>query len=146
MTEQEDKEADKVMVGKKIAHYQESYSAWHAHRLESDKQILTISVLAIGFLIAEFGNPSTVISFILWFIAGSAFLFTILLILSLLRESANHLSEMLQDDDTDKESIIEPKVVLLSKRMRRCFFIAVLFSAFLAVYESGAIKINLPWY
>ena len=75
----EDKENElkqKEYYDNRVAFFASWVNAWIQNRMELDKQLLTLSALAIGLLVGIFGQPETVTQLFLWLLAGLSFLIT----------------------------------------------------------------------
>lgn len=118
-----------------VAYYGALVTAWIETRMERDKQILTLSSLGLGGLIAlEQTGLNDVWSFGFWIAAGLVFIVTILLALVILSLNAKHISALVRDTtSTDHERCL----LFLDIVLMMFFFIGIVLTFTLAVHESG---------
>ena len=132
----------------RVAFFDSWVKAWIEYRMELDKQLLTLSALAIGLLIGVFGHPETVTQFCLWLSAGMAFLVCGALILILFHLNTTyievHLEEHQTPEDADEKVILGQKEEQKTKQLNRLTKIAFLLflsgttlTLFLAISQSG---------
>lgn len=128
---------------KNVAFYQTFLSAWVSSRMEKDKQILTLSALAIGLLMTFRGELSDVFAFTVWLIAGFAFVASITIILLIFGQNGDYIEKIIRDDDGAR--------VELEKSLHRktfwafgLFLVGVVLTIFLAVYGAGFIVTKGP--
>lgn len=87
---------------KRVAYYQTLLSTWISNRMESDKQILTLSLALIGYLITFQSNIGDIYSSILWVLAFLFFIASIGLVLSIFSQNCEYI-ELIQNEDEDKD-------------------------------------------
>lgn len=132
----------------RVAFFDSWVKAWIENRMELDKQLLTLSALAIGLLIGVFGQPETVTQFYLWLSAGIAFLGCGALILILFHINTTYIEILLADhqtpDDADEKIILGRKEEQKTKQLSRLTKIAFLLflsgttlTLFLTISQSG---------
>ncbi|MFA9201988.1 MAG: hypothetical protein ACEQSC_00355 [Candidatus Nanopelagicaceae bacterium] len=115
---------------KEKAYYTSTLNMWYTIRLEKDKQLLTLSVTALGVLVTLLRTlgVSSVIQAIFFAIAVLCFFFTIILILCSLEKSSIYLKQILTDSPVDEKTLI-----ILDRVATICFG-----AAMLAVLAIGA--------
>src|ERR1700733_8893995 len=84
---------------KKVAFHSACLDAWVQTRMEKDRQLLTLSSLAIGLLMIFYKELDTLPVFFLWLFAGACFLICIMLVLVTLAQNADYLVAAAGDDD-----------------------------------------------
>ena len=132
----------------RIVFFDSWVKAWIENRMELDKQLLTLSALAIGLLIGVLDQPETVIQFCLWLLAGVAFLSCGALILILFNMNTTYIEILLADhqapEDADEKIILGQKEEQKTKQLNRLTRIAFLLflsgttlTLFLTISQSG---------
>ena len=101
----------------RVAFFDSWVKAWIENRMELDKQLLTLSALAIGLLIGVFGHPETVTQFYLWLSAGMAFLGCGALILILFHMNTTYIEVLLAEHQTPEDA--DEKVILGQKEEQK---------------------------
>ena len=133
---------------KRVAYFESFVKAWIENRMELDKQLLTLSALAIGLLIGVFDQPETITQFVLWLSAGLVFLGCGALILILFQMNSSYIEILLEDhqtpDDSAEKIILSKKEEQNTKQLNRLTKIAFLLflsgttlTLFLAISQSG---------
>ena len=87
---------------KRVAFFDSWVKAWIQNRMELDRQLLSLSALAIGLLVGVLGNPNNVLQFVIWFIAGFSFLFCGGIILIIFRQNTKYIETLLDGHQTKK--------------------------------------------
>ena len=132
----------------RVAYFDSWVKAWIENRMELDKQLLTLSALAIGLLIGVFGQPETVTQFYLWLSAGIAFLGCGALILVLFHMNTTYIEILLADhqtpEDADEKTILGQKEEQKTKQLNQLtktafllFLFGTTLTLFLAISQSG---------
>ncbi len=119
-----------IKTQRRAAYYQALWTAWFEHRMELDKQLLTLSALAIGLLMFfrdDLKNMKELPEKLLWIFAGGSFITTIILILIIFHRSSEHIKCMMDEDSEDrtKEEEWNNKLKKLDKKSRIAFISAV---------------------
>ena len=130
----EDDTDREIYKGQRVAYYAALVEAWIGTRMERDKQILTLSSLGLGGLIAlEQAGLENTTSFGLWVVSGLLFLMAIFLALIILSLNANYIQKLAHDhESTDHEGALRT----LDKVLMTVFFLSVLSTFTLAVHET----------
>lgn len=130
----EDSAEIEIYKGRRVAYYAALVEAWIGTRMERDKQILALSSLGLGGLIAlEQAGLENTTSFGLWVISGLLFLTAIFLALIILSLNANYIQKLAHDhESTDHEGALRT----LDKVLMTVFFLGVLSAFSLAVHET----------
>ena len=122
------------------AYYSAALSAWFTTKLERDKQLLSLSVTAIGLLVTllKIGGVSTIRQAVLFGIAIFLFLITAITIILIFDRNAIHIEQILsQSEDQDKILGILDKVSAFS------FIFAVLFTLIIGI-DSAIHSLHKP--
>lgn len=122
---------------KRVAFYQTFLTAWVENRMEMDKQILTLSSLAIGFLMFFHDKLGTVAEFVLWLGAGSMFIISIILILCIFRNNSSFIEFLIREDNQSSQNALEKKLQYMTSFSFGAFCGGVIFSFILAVSKTG---------
>ena len=85
----------------RVAYYDTFMKAWVQSRLETDKQLITLSVLAIGLLVGVFGNPDSPFEFLIWLAACFSFLLCIITKLRVFHINPEYVLLEIQKHDTE---------------------------------------------
>jgi hypothetical protein len=101
LSEEEYREKDK-------AYYTSTLNMWYAIRLEKDKQLLTLSVTALGVLVTLLRTlgVSSISQAIFFAIATLGFFLTIILILFSFEKSSIYLKQILVNSPADESALI----------------------------------------
>ncbi len=81
----------------RVAFYSNWVGAWIENRMEKDKQLLTLSALAIGLLVSVFNSPNNICEFWILVFAGISFLGCILIILIIFSVNAKYIEIILTE-------------------------------------------------
>ena len=87
---------DKEHRDSRVAYYDTFIKAWVQNRLETDKQLITLSTLAIGLLVGIFGSPDLLIGLWFWLAACFSFLLCIIMKLCVLHRNTKYIEVELQ--------------------------------------------------
>ena len=137
----------------RVAYFDSWVKAWIQNRMELDKQLLSLSALAIGLLIGVLSQPDTVLQFCIWLAAGFSFLTCGGLILIIFHQNTKYIEILLDDYQTEKEA--KEKVVLGEREKQKTqqlelmtkiafslFLIGATLTLLLAINQSGFIIIK----
>ena len=126
---------------KKVSYYQALVSAWIAHRFEKDKQILTLSALAVGWMMTFRNEVHDSVAFIIWLFAIGLFVLSVFLILFGFQRNTDYIELVVKDVDAEKERKIQiaKQVKLITRTALFSFCIGVILIACLAIYQSDFI-------
>ena len=96
---------------KRVAFYQTFLSAWTENRMEKDKQVLTLSGLAIGLLTTlRSETDSSAFAFFVWILAGLSFISSIVLILRVFRKNTDYIETLLSDENQSRREDVEKEL------------------------------------
>jgi hypothetical protein len=103
--------------------YTSTLNTWYTLRLEKDKQLLTLSVTALGVLITLLRTVgvSRYCQAVFFAIAGVCFCFTIIFILFSLEKSSIYLQQIINNSPEEEKPII-----ILDRLSNICFIFAML--------------------
>ena len=120
---------DPEYLYKKIAFYQTVLGAWVQTKMETDKQLLTLSGLAIGLLMVFQSKLNSTLQLVLWLSAGGLFVGTIITILFIFWNNSAHIEDVIaenQEQDEEKKLEFKIKVAIMDKKLNRqtiCAFV-----------------------
>jgi hypothetical protein len=131
---EKNREAEEL-TGKNVAFYETFLSAWVENRMEVDKQLLTLSSLAIGLLMTF--KLGTVTELVLWLVSGGLFLITIVVVLCVFRNNTKYIECLISDDDENKKKAVEKSLQTLTAWAFVMFILAIASTFVLALIKSG---------
>ena len=134
---------DPEYLYKKIAFYQTVLGAWVQTKMETDKQLLTLSGLAIGLLMLFRDDLDSKLQLVLWLSAGGLFVSTLIMILFIFLNNSTHIEDVIaenQEHDEEKKLEFKIKVAIMDKRLTRQT-ICAFFMFILAVVLTSALAI-----
>ncbi|MBN1784088.1 MAG: hypothetical protein JW812_03910 [Alphaproteobacteria bacterium] len=105
--------------------------------MEKDKQILSLSTLAIGVLILLRKSIENEIYFGVWISAGLAFLTSIIILLQMFSQNSDYIGELIKNNDINKKKELEKKLQQKTKWSFRFFITGVLLTFILASSSTG---------
>ncbi len=129
-----------IKTQRRAAYYQALWTAWFEHRMELDKQLLTLSALAIGLLMFFHDELDGSLEKKLWLVAGGSFITTIILILVTFYISSKHIACMLDEKDKIEEDKLESTLKKLMFWSYFAFILAVLATFILAILSVFMVK------
>ena len=97
----------------KVADHQVLFSAWISNLMEKDKQILTLSGLAIGLLVtfrSDVSKIDNVVFSIFWLVAGISFVISIVLVLLIFDTNSDYIKLLIRNEDKDNEDEDEDEI------------------------------------
>lgn len=129
----------------RVAFYDSWTKAWISNRVEMDKQLLTLSALAVGFLITFFKDIDELIPSIIWLIATISFVISGIISYKIFRKNASYIETLLnlhQDEGIDKTKLeTEEKkktgqLTSMSNWATHIFLLGAALTIILAIWES----------
>lgn len=139
MIENDDiKRKNALQDGKEIEFYSQSYAAWFNTSMELDRNLLTISVGGIGFLLTVVNEmPKTIwhIIFFSWSVLG--FLLCIVLVLCVFHANRKHIQDALMG-----QWAVDPRLEILDQFARITFGVAIICATFIGL-STTVNKFNL---
>ena len=111
---------DPEYLYKKIAFYQTVLGAWVQTKMETDKQLLTLSGLAIGLLMVFQSKLNSTLQLVLWLSAGGLFVGTIITILFIFWNNSTHIEYIIadnQEQDAEKKTEFKVKAEIMDKKL-----------------------------
>ena len=133
----ENENTQQIYEQKQVVYYQANLSAWTATRLETDKQLLTLSALAIGLLVTLRSELDDDVAFYVWLLAAVSFLVSIFSILRVFHLNSDYIEQNLADDDQEKTKGIYKSLKCYRLLVHSLFFTGVLLTAILVVVVYG---------
>ena len=138
----EDTKQEQLQLGKEIAYHQLLLSSWTETRMERDKQVLTLSALAIGLLVTLRSELDDCIAVCVWLFAVVLFLVSVMKILWVFRHNSKYIEQIIKDDDPEKMKKIAKDLQRNTLFVDWMFVIGVILTAFLAVYGTELVTLN----
>jgi len=132
----QEREAQELME-KNIAFYGTFLNAWVENRMETDKQLLTLSSLAIGLLMIFYDKLHTTTELVLWLAAGVLFILTIILVLCIFRSNSKYIECLIVDDDQHRKQAVEKSLQTMTACAFGMFIVGIIFTFALAIVKSG---------
>ena len=139
MIEEAKKLEEQSLMQKDVAFYQTFLSAWVENRMEMDKQLLTLSSLAIGLLMIFYDKLESVSQLVLWLLSGGLFIGTIIIILCVFRNNSKYIECLVSGDDEQQKKAVEQKLQTQTACAFGMFIVAVITTFALAIVKSGFI-------
>lgn len=133
---------------KRVVYIDNLYRAMLSNQLELDKQLLTLSTLAIGLLVGVFGTPQSTLEFVLWIVASALFIFCIVLLLLIFERNSTYVQLLQEEHDSagDRKAALANQITNTENITRRImtlvyfsFGSGATLTVVLAVIESGFI-------
>ncbi len=138
---------DLEYLQKRVAFYQTIVGAWVQTRMEADKQLLTLSGLAIGLLMIFQGELKSILQLFFWLSAGGLFVSTLITILFIFLNNSTHIEYVIaenQEQDAEKKAEFKIKAEIMDKKLNRqticafvTFILGILLTAALAIAKSN---------
>ncbi|MBF0269952.1 MAG: hypothetical protein HQL44_15310 [Alphaproteobacteria bacterium] len=129
--------AQQEHMEKNVAYYETFLSAWVDSRMEKDKQILTLSALAIGLLVTFKDGLNDVVSFCVWLGASSSFVAAIVIILMIFTQNSEYIERLIREDLPAEKYAIERSLQRRTVWAFWLFVVGVTLTMLLAVYGAG---------
>ena len=120
----------------RVAFFDSWVKAWIQNRMELDKQLLSLSALAIGLLVGVLGNPDNVLQLVIWLAAGFSFLFCGGFILIIFHQNTNYIETLLKDHQTEEKA--EEKVILSEREKQKTQQLGLLTKSAFFLFLFGA--------
>ncbi|MDR3560902.1 MAG: hypothetical protein P4N59_05615 [Negativicutes bacterium] len=128
--------AEKLSMEKEVVYYETFLKAWVDNRMETDKQLLTLSSLAIGLLMIFQDKLRTVSEFVLWLSAGGMFILTIFLILLIFRSNSSYIERLICEDNLPQQNIVERHLRHMTVLAFITFMLGIILTLTLAIVKS----------
>jgi uncharacterized membrane protein len=130
----ENNDEQEIYKARKVAYYGACVEAWITTNMERDKQILGLSSLALGGLIAFQQTLNDTTSFLLWLGASLIFISAIILALFILSLNAKYIEKLIKENVTPDD---EKRMSLADGVLTVLFILGIVLTFSLAVKESG---------
>ena len=136
---------------RRVAYFGAWVNAWINNRMEKDKQLLTLSALAIGLLVGVLRDLETVGELFLWLGATISFIATLFFILHIFGKNTKYIEillDMHQADETEgvvlgkKEQEMTKSLNKKTVYAFRFFILGAILTAVLVVVKSGFIIVK----
>ena len=89
---------------KRVAYFDSWVKSWIQNRTEIDRQLLTLSALAIGLLVGAFGEPANKCQFWIWVGAGFSFILCICLLIWTFHQNSIYIEIVLKEFEAKGEA------------------------------------------
>jgi hypothetical protein len=124
---------------KEVEFYAAFVNAWITTRMEVDKQLLTLSSLAIGLLMFFYDKNKleTVTQLALWLASGFLFTITIVTILLVFRNNAKYIELLIGNTTDNKNKDVEVTLQRQTEFAFVIFILAIITTFALAIVTSG---------
>ena len=132
----------------RVAYFDSWVKAWIENRMEMDKQLLTLSALAIGLLFSVSDKLSDTFQFSIWITASLAFVLCAIFILIIFHKNTEYIEILLEEHQAEgdnKDSLgkkEQEKTQSLNGLTKTAFFLFLIgatLTIILAVVKSGFI-------
>lgn len=120
---------------KDVEFYSACVNGWIQNRMEKDKQLLTLSSLAIGVLLFFYKNLEDKISFVLWLIASLSFIFCIITVLYIFKKNAEYLEEVIKESSS--QNYLEKTLSFFTRLSSILFIIGIITTFSISIYNSN---------
>ena len=134
MAKDESKKQEKVL--KDVAFYQELISAWASSRMEKDKQLLTLSALAIGLLMIFWPEINDFCSLFIWLVVAAPFVISIIIILQIFSQNSDYIEQVIQNNDQEKKKRLEKSLECKTWLASKLFICGVILTIGLVIYRT----------
>ena len=136
-----DKLKEQEKMQKRVADHQELLSAWMSNRMEMNKQILTLSGLAIGLLVTFRSDVSEIDNDVFssfWLVAGISFVVSIVVALLIFRMNSKYIG-LIRDKikNADDNKAVDEKKEKKLERIDTCLKYATRFAV--GLFLSGVV-------
>lgn len=122
---------------KSVAFYTTFLSAWVENRMETDKQLVTLSSLAIGLLMFFYDKLHTTTELVLWLSAGALFILTIIVVLCIFRNNGKYIESLILDDNQPQKQSVEKSLQTMTACAFGMFIVGIILTFSLAIVKSG---------
>lgn len=131
------------LSSKKVAFYAAFLEAWISNRMEIDKQLLTLSSLALGLLVIFYKELDTILQFIIWIISGSLYIATMIMIFTIFNKNTRYIECLLVDHKQHEEKELESTLQKATSLAFQIFIAAVALTFALIVMKTGVIELKI---
>jgi len=120
-------------IQKRVAYYKVLLSAWVDNRMEFDRRIMTLSSVAVGFLVANRDDIDHCCLLIIWVAANILFITSVALSLAIFHFNSNYIEEFgLSEPEGDSSAVEEysnhhGNLLKTERRLRYFTFCSALF-------------------
>lgn len=120
-------------TAKEVAFYAALVEAWINTRMERDKQVLTLSSLALSGLIAFTAGLKDGTEFALWLSAATVFIVSILCALLVFAINAEFIQKLIREESADALDVV---LKILDRAVMLSFFLGVCITFSLAIVKA----------
>ena len=134
---------DHEIMQKNVSFYEVLFTAWMDNRMEKDKQILTLSALAIGLLMTFRSEIKDFCSFFILALASSSFTGSMIVVLGIFKKNSDFIMQLIQKSNKGEQTDKEEKEMVDNERSLRnqtllafwLFIVGVGFTFILSAYR-----------
>ena len=134
---------DHEIMQKNVSFYEVLFAAWLDNRMEKDKQILTLSGLAIGLLMTFRSEIDDFCSFFILVLASSSFTGSMIVVLGIFKKNSDFIMQLIQKSNKGELADKEEKEMVNNERSLQSqtflafwlFIIGVVFTFILSAYR-----------
>ena len=131
------------IMQKNVSFYEVLFTAWMDNRMEKDKQILTLSALAIGLLMTFRSEIKDFCSFFILALASLSFTGSMIVVLGIFKKNSDYLMQLIRESnkreqtDKEKKEIVDNERTLQSRTFLAfwLFIVGVGFTFILSAYR-----------
>lgn len=135
-----------VYYEKEVVFYNSLVNAWLQNRLDRNKQLLTISYLAIGLLLLLFPSLKDYHSDVFfgtavsWFLAFISFIASASLALSIMRKNADYAQAVIRDEESQEE--LSTSIRKKTNWLDGLFWLGAVFTSVVILLQWGSLVYN----
>ena len=134
---------DHEIMQKNVSFYEVLFTAWLENRLEKDKQILTLSGLAIGLLMTFRSEIDDFCSLFILVLASFSFTGSMIVVLGIFKKNSDYLMQLIQKSNKGEQTDKEKKEMVDNERTLQnqtflafwLFIVGVGFTFILSAYK-----------
>ena len=134
---------DHEIMQKNVSFYEVLFAAWMSNRMEKDKQILTLSGLAIGLLMTFRSEIDDFYSFIILVLASLSFTISMIIVLLIFKKNSDYIMQLIKKSNKGELTDEEKKEMMDNERYLQSwtfwvfwlFIVGVGFTFFLSAYR-----------
>ena len=126
---------DIELMQKSVSFYETLLAAWLNSRMEKDKQILTLSSVAIGLLVAFRSGINDIPSLCIVLFAGALFVSSMIVVLDIFKRNSDYLMLVIQNNNEEQMMSEEKSLQRRTAWAFRLFIAGVVLTIFLVAYR-----------
>lgn len=128
-------------IQKELIFYKVFLSAWVKNKMEFDRWLIILSLLGFGFLYLPYKSLNNEVELVLWLIAETLFLATIILVLLIFSNNTKYIEYLISNKGEKGKNFIEKKLQAQTV-LAFCMFVLAVIAIFIlvALKEVGALQ------